>query len=223
MFDSLPSLVSYVKIFVALLVIVNPLGIIPIFVAMTASNSPSESNVIARVAAQTVAVVLVVSALLGERVLEVFGISIASFKVGGAILIMLNAMAMMQATPSRVKQTPEEAEEATAKASIAVVPLGIPLLAGPGAMSTMVIYSSQSKALLHLGVVVMIAIAIAVVTWIALRIASRVGGYMSMTTVNVATRIMGLLLAALAVEIFAGGIVELIPALGKPDVFRYGQ
>jgi multiple antibiotic resistance protein len=87
----------------------------------------------------------------------------------------------------------------------------------------MVIYSSQSKALLHLGVVVMIAIAIAVVTWIALRIASRVGGYMSMTTVNVATRIMGLLLAALAVEIFAGGIVELIPALGKPDVFRYGQ
>ncbi|MCA3033996.1 MAG: NAAT family transporter [Rhodocyclaceae bacterium] len=223
MFDSLPSLVSYVKIFVALLVIVNPLGIIPIFVAMTASNSPSESNVIARVAAQTVAVVLVVSALLGERVLEVFGISIASFKVGGAILIMLNAMAMMQATPSRVKQTPEEAEEATAKASIAVVPLGIPLLAGPGAMSTMVIYSSQSKALLHLGVVVMIAIAIAVVTWIALRIATRVGGYMSMTTVNVATRIMGLLLAALAVEIFAGGIVELIPALGKPDVFRYGQ
>jgi len=223
MFDSLPSLVSYVKIFVALLVIVNPLGIIPIFVAMTASNSPSESNVIARVAAQTVAVVLVVSALLGERVLDIFGISIASFKVGGAILIMLNAMAMMQATPSRVKQTPEEAEEATAKASIAVVPLGIPLLAGPGAMSTMVIYSSQSKALLHLGVVVMIAIAIAVVTWIALRIASRVGGYMSMTTVNVATRIMGLLLAALAVEIFAGGIVELIPALGKPDVFRYGQ
>jgi multiple antibiotic resistance protein len=76
---------------------------------------------------------------------------------------------------------------------------------------------------LHLGVVVLIAIAIALVTWIALRIATRVGGYMSMTTVNVATRIMGLLLAALAVEIFAGGIVELIPALGKPDVFRYGQ
>jgi multiple antibiotic resistance protein len=223
MFDSLPSLASYVKIFVAMLVIVNPLGIIPIFVAMTASNSPSESKVISRVAAQTVAVVLVVSALLGERVLEVFGISIASFKVGGAILIMLNAMAMMQATPSRVKQTPEEAEEAAAKASIAVVPLGIPLLAGPGAMSTMVIYSSQSKAVLHLGIVVLIAIAIAVVTWIALRIATRVGGYMSMTTVNVATRIMGLLLAALAVEIFAGGIVELIPALGKPDVFRYGQ
>jgi multiple antibiotic resistance protein len=87
----------------------------------------------------------------------------------------------------------------------------------------MVIYSSQSKAVLHLGVVVLIAIAIALVTWIALRIATRVGGYMSMTTVNVATRIMGLLLAALAVEIFAGGIVELIPALGKPDVFRYGQ
>ncbi len=77
--------------------------------------------------------------------------------------------------------------------------------------------------MLHQGAVVLIVLAVALVTWIALRIATRVGRYMSMTTVNVATRIMGLLLAALAVEIFAGGIVELIPALGKPDVFRYGQ
>ncbi|MCE2988684.1 MAG: MarC family protein, partial [Nitrosomonadaceae bacterium] len=119
-------------------------------------------------------------------------------------------------------QTPEEAEEAIAKASIAVVPLGIPLLAGPGAMSTMVIYVSESRTLVHLGAVLIIALLVALIVWLALKIASRVGRYMSVTTVNVATRIMGLLLAALAVEIFAGGIVELIPALGKPDVFRYG-
>ena len=223
MLESLPSLAFYIKIFVALLVVVNPLGIIPIFVAMSGSNSDAQKKVIARVAAQTVAVVLLICALLGERVLEVFGISIASFKVGGAILIMLNAMAMMQAAPSRIRQTPEEAQEATEKASIAVVPLGIPLLAGPGAMSTMVIYSSHSRSVVHIGAVVLIALAIALVTWMALRIATRVGAHMSVTTVNVATRIMGLLLAALAVEIFAGGIVELIPALGKPDVFRYGQ
>jgi multiple antibiotic resistance protein len=223
MLEGMLSAASYVKIFVAMLVIVNPMGIIPIFVAMTADHSPLERKAIARVAAQTVGVVLLISALLGERVLEVFGISIASFKVGGAVLIMLNALAMMQATPARDKQTPEEAREATLKASIAVVPLGIPLLAGPGAMSTMVIYASQAKSVLHIGAVVVIALAIALVTWIALRIASKVGPYMSVTTINVATRIMGLLLAALAVEIFAGGIVELIPALGKPDVFRYGQ
>jgi multiple antibiotic resistance protein len=222
MLEGLLPLSAYLKILVALLVIVNPLGIIPVFVAMTADNTDLQRKHIARIAAQTVSVVLLVSALLGERVLEMFGISIPSFKVAGGILIMISAIAMMQASPAREKQTPEEAEEAIAKASIAVVPLGIPLLAGPGAMSTMVIYVSESRTLVHLGAVLIIAVLVALIVWLALKIASRVGRYMSVTTVNVATRIMGLLLAALAVEIFAGGIVELIPALGKPDVFRYG-
>ena len=217
------TLAAYVKIFVAMLVIVNPLGIMPVFVAMTGSMSKDESKRCARIAAQTVAAVLAISLLLGEKVLEVFGISIASFKVGGSILILLSAIAMMQAMPSRDKQTPEEAEEAEAKASIAVVPLGIPLLAGPGAMSTIIIYASQKNTLLHNGAVLLTIVGVAVVTWIALRVATKAGASMSKTTINVATRIMGLLLAALAVEIFAGGIVELIPALGKPDVFRYGR
>jgi multiple antibiotic resistance protein len=221
--EGLLPVAAYLKILVALLVIVNPLGIIPVFVAMTADHSEAQRKHTARIAAQTVAVVLLVSALLGERVLEIFGISIPSFKVAGGILIMLSAVAMMQASPTREKQTPEEAQEAIVKASIAVVPLGIPLLAGPGAMSTMVIYVSQSRTLAHLGVVLLIALTVAMIVWLALTIASKVGRYMSVTTVNVATRIMGLLLAALAVEIFAGGIVELIPALGKPDVFRYGM
>jgi multiple antibiotic resistance protein len=156
-------------------------------------------------------------------VLGIFGISLASFKVGGALLILLNAVAMMQAMPARDKQTPEEALEAEDKASIAVVPLGIPLLAGPGAMSTIIIYASERKAVWHLLAVCAAALGVALVTWLALRVAIRIGRRMSTTTVNVATRIMGLLLAALAVEIFAGGIVELIPALGNPDIFRQGR
>lgn len=215
------SLAAYIKIFVAMIVIVNPLGIVPVFVAMTPHQSKAERMKTARIAAITVAIVLLVSAILGERVLDIFGISIASFKVGGAILVMTTALAMMQAMPSPDKQTPEEAEEAVDKASIAVVPLAIPLLAGPGAMSTIIIYASEKKTLLHIVAVCGVAVGVALVTWIALRIASQVGQRMSKTTVNIATRIMGLLLAALAVEIFAGGIVELIPALGKPDVFKY--
>ncbi|MEO8385315.1 MAG: NAAT family transporter [Betaproteobacteria bacterium] len=222
MFEGTLALVDYVKIFVAMLVVVNPFGIMPVFVAMTGTQPEIERKQIARIAAYTVAAALLISAVFGERVLIMFGISIASFKVGGAILIMLNAMSMMQAIPARDKQTPEEAEELEDKASIAVVPLGIPLLAGPGAMSTIIIYASEKKAVWHLLGVCATAIAVALVTWIALRIAIRVGERMSTTTMNVATRIMGLLLAALAVEIFAGGIVELIPALGTPDVFRYG-
>lgn len=219
--DGLLSLAAYIKIFVAMIVIVNPVGIMPVFVAMTAHTSEAERKKIARIASVSVFIVLLVSAVLGERVLEMFGISIASFKVGGAILVMTAALSMMQAMPTRDKQTPEEAKEAEDKASIAVVPLAIPLLAGPGAMSTIIIYASEKKTFLHLGVVCLVVLGIAISTWLALRIATKVGSRMSKTTVNVATRIMGLLLAALAVEIFAGGIVELIPALGKPDVFRY--
>ena len=221
--QELLSLAAYIKIFVAMMVIVNPLGIMPVFVAMTASQGDSQRKTIARIAAITVAATLLISALLGERVLAVFGISLASFKVGGAILILLNAVAMMQAMPARDKQTPEEAREAEDKASIAVVPLGIPLLAGPGAMSTIIIYASEKKAVWHLLAVCVAAVCVALVTWLALRVATRIGRRMGTTMVNVATRIMGLLLAALAVEIFAGGIVELIPALGNPDVFRYGR
>ena len=219
--DGLLSLAAYIKIFVAMIVIVNPVGIMPVFVAMTAHTSEAERKKIARIASVSVFIVLLVSAVLGERVLEMFGISIASFKVGGAILVMTAALSMMQAMPTRDKQTPEEAKEAEDKASIAVVPLAIPLLAGPGAMSTIIIYASEKKTFLHLGVVCLVVLGIAISTWLALRIATKVGSRMSKTTVNVATRIMGLLLAALAVEIFAGGIVELIPALGKPDVFRF--
>ena len=219
--DGLLSAAAYVKIFVAMIVIVNPLGIMPVFVAMTAHTSQDERKKIARIASISVFIVLLISAVLGERVLEMFGISIASFKVGGAILVMTAALSMMQAMPTRDKQTPEEAKEAEDKASIAVVPLAIPLLAGPGAMSTIIIYASEKKTFLHIGAVCLVVLGIAIATWLALRIATKVGSRMSKTTVNVATRIMGLLLAALAVEIFAGGIVELIPALGKPDVFRY--
>jgi multiple antibiotic resistance protein len=221
--EGLLSLASYVKVFVAMIVIVNPIGIMPVFVAMTVNQTDAQRHNIARIAAITVLIVLLVSLVLGEKVLEVFGISMAAFKVAGAILIMLNAVAMMQAMPARDKQTPEEAREAEDKASIAVVPLGLPLLAGPGAMSTILIYASEKKAVPHVLAVCLVVIAVAVTVWIALRIATRIGNRMSTTTLNVATRIMGLLLAALAVEIFSSGIVELIPALGKPDVFRYGQ
>jgi multiple antibiotic resistance protein len=191
---------------------------------MTMSQSDRERREIARIAAITVAATLLICVLLGEKVLEMFGISMAAFKVAGAILIMLNAVAMMQAMPARDKQTPEEAEEAESKAgvSIAVVPLGLPLLAGPGAMSTILIYASEKKALPHILAVCLVVLAVALTTWLALRVATRIGRKLSTTSLNVATRIMGLLLAALAVEIFSSGIVELVPGLGKPDVFRYG-
>src|SRR5690606_38467334 len=115
-----------------------------------------------------IAVVLVITALIGEILLNFFGISIASFRVGGGILLMLMAISMMQARQSRSRQTPEEAIEAEEKDNIAVVPLAIPLLAGPGAISTVIIYSSLSQHPVHYLMIMVSGLIVACVIWLAL-------------------------------------------------------
>lgn len=204
---------EYTKFFLALLVIVNPIGAVPLFVSMTAQDTAEERKRIARVASVSVAIVLVVAALGGEPLLSFFGITIASFKVGGAILILLLAISMMHAMPTGEKQTPEEAREAVDKESIAVVPLAIPLLSGPGAISTTIIYATERSSLSHIGGIIVCCLLASLATWIALRAATPVSQWLGKTGVNIAIRLMGLLLAAVAVEIFASGLLVLLPGL----------
>lgn len=204
---------EYTKFFLALLVIVNPLGAVPVFVSMTAQAGAEEKKHIAFVASVSVAIVLIVAAIGGQPLLAFFGITIASFKVGGAILILLLAISMMHATPTGEKQTPEEAKEAVDKESIAVVPLAIPLLSGPGAISTTIIYATERSSWTHIGIIIACCLLISLTTWGALRVATPVSRWLGKTGVNIAIRIMGLLLAAVAVEIFASGLLVLLPGL----------
>jgi multiple antibiotic resistance protein len=204
---------EYTKIFLALLVIVNPVGAVPLFATMTSANTEQEKKNIARTASTAVAVVLVVAAVGGQGLLALFGISIASFKVGGAILILLLAISMMHGAPSAEKQMPDETEDAQYRESVAVVPLAIPLLSGPGAISTIIIYATARSSMGHLAAIIACGVLVALVTWIALRVATPVSNWLGKSGVNIATRLMGLLLAAVAVEIFAGGVVVLLPGL----------
>ena len=204
---------EYSKFFLALLVIVNPLGAVPMFAVMTTEASAEERKHIAFVASVSVAVVLTVAAIGGQPLLAFFGITIASFKVGGAILILLLAISMMHATPTGEKQTPEEAREAVDKESIAVVPLAIPLLSGPGAISTTIIYATERSSLAHIGIIIACCLLLSLTTWGALRAAIPVSRWLGKTGINIAIRIMGLLLAAVAVEIFASGVLVLLPGL----------
>lgn len=204
---------EYAKIILALLVIVNPIGAVPLFASMTSGNNEEEKKHIARIASTAVAVVLIVAAVGGQPLLALFGITIASFKVGGAILILLIAIAMMHGEQTGEKQTPDEAREAEYKERIAVVPLAIPLLSGPGAISTIIIYATARSSVGHLSAIIACAVLVALVTWVALRVATPVSTWLGKTGVNIAMRLMGLLLAAVAVEIFASGIVVLLPGL----------
>jgi multiple antibiotic resistance protein len=205
---------EYVKIFVAILVIVNPIGAVPFYISLTSGLPLADRKKIPNRTSIAIAVVLIVAALIGEALLRFFGISIASFRVGGGILLMLMAIAMMQAKQSRSRQTPEEAMEAEEKDSIAVVPLAIPLLAGPGAISTVIIYASLSNHPLHYGLIMLSGVLVAAAVWLALQSAERVARLLGRTGINIAMRLMGILLAAIAIEFIASGALGLLPGLG---------
>src|SRR5487761_2789383 len=140
---------EYIKIFIGLLAIINPFGVIPIFISMTADqNTVQHKKTIDRVALGVI-IILLVTLFCGELVLTFFGITIASFRVGGGILILLMAIAMLHAKTSNIKQTDEEADESIAKESVAIVPLAMPLLAGPGAISTVILDAHKATGIAH--------------------------------------------------------------------------
>ncbi len=203
------------KTFISLLALVNPLGAIPFFISFTASNTRRERQRIVRVASFTVAVVIAFTTLLGQQVINFFGISVNSFQVGGGIIMLLMAISMINAQPGGTKTTPEEAVEGELKENIAVVPLAIPLLTGPGTISTVIIYSDKADTYLQMVNLIGSGVAIAVLVFAALSAADPLSRVLGRTGINVATRLMGLMLAALGVELIVDGLTALIPALGR--------
>lgn len=205
---------DYAKFFIGLLAIVNPIGIVPVFVGLTRNLSDRDRNIIGLRAATTVGAVLIVALFMGEAILNFFGISLDSFRVAGGILILLMAISMLHGGMSPARQTSEEAQDAEVKDNIAVVPLGMPLLAGPGAISTIIIYSHRGHGMTHLALLLSIALSLALITWLALRAAPMLADRLGRTGLNIVTRIMGLILAAIGVEFMANGLKQLFPGLG---------
>lgn len=200
--------------FVGLVSIVNPLGVVPVFLSLTDEHPETARRAVARTTAGAVAVVLVVSVWAGDVVLRFFGIGVPAFRTGGGLLILVMALSMLHARRSQVKQSPAEAQEASARDDVAVVPLAIPLLAGPGAISLVVARASAAQGLVpRLGYSAAILL-VAGLVWGALRLAVPLGRRLGVTGLNVATRIMGLLLAAIGVQMITAGLVELLPGLG---------
>ena len=201
------------KITVALFAIVNPIGSVPIFISATDGWSREDRARTAKIVAITVFIVLSVSAFIGDKILNFFGISIPSFQVGGGILLMLIAISMMHAKQSGTRQTPEEAQTLAEREAIAIVPLSIPLLAGPGAISNMIIAAQQNSSFSgHLSLVVPVLI-IAVIIWLVLRLSASISSQLGSIGINIVTRLMGLVLAAMAVEFVAHGLIGLFPRL----------
>lgn len=201
------------KVTLALFAIVNPIGSVPIFISATDGWSSDDRAKTAKTVAVTVFIVLAISAFLGDQILSFFGISIPSFQVGGGILLMLIAISMMHGKQSGTRQTPEEAQTLAERKVIAIVPLSIPLLAGPGAISNMIIAAQQSSSFIgHLSLVLPILI-ICLIIWTILRLSVGISQQLGSIGINIVTRLMGLILAAMAVEFIAHGLIGLFPRL----------
>ncbi len=203
----------YIEIFTAIFVIVDPLGAVPIFLSVTADEDARQRARTALVASVVFVIAMVLATFIGEPILKFFGIRIASFQVGGGILILLLAISMLNAKISPARQTPEEAQEAVAKSNVAVVPLAIPLLSGPAAFSTVIIYSTRSEGWSDRAFIVASIVLVALIIWILFRLSIPLSHRLGQTGVNTVTRVMGLILAAIAIEFISAGLLQLFPAL----------
>lgn len=202
------------KIFIALIALVNPLGVLPMFISLTQDFTPAQKQRAIRTAAFTVVAVITTCALLGEQIIKFFGISTASLQVAGGLLILLMSLSMLNAQPSGAKTTAEERDEAEHKDTIGVVPLGIPLLTGPGAMSTVIVLAGKSNHVSDYVALIGSGVVIAALVWLTLQMAQPIARFMGRTGINIATRIMGLLVAAVAVEFIVEGLKTMLPVLG---------
>ena len=207
------------KPLVTLLAIVNPLAIVPFFIHYTQGFSREQRIRTIWISSFSAFAVIAVSALLGLQILEFFSISLASFQVGGGMLLMISSMNMLNAQPAEAKPASHEledgAEKAAMGASIAVVPLTIPLLTGPATMSTVVIYADKAKTFWQLATLVGYGAVIGLATALSFALAGPIARVLGKTGINVMTRLMGLILAALAVEVMADGLHKLFPVLGR--------
>ncbi len=207
------NLADFLKSFVAILAIINPIGIVPIFLALTTGETPAERKHTAHISAYSVATILLMSAFAGEAILAFFGLGLPSFRVGGGILVLLMAISMLQAKQSRLRQSPSEAEYAEEKENVAVVPLAMPLMAGPGAISLAIIHGHQAISMPQKIILALSILSVALVVLISLHLAKPIGKALGVTGLNIATRIMGLILASIGVQMIALGLIKLLPGL----------
>jgi multiple antibiotic resistance protein len=204
------------KPLIALLAIVNPIGAIPFFIHFTEGFTAEQRKRTIRVSAFSAFVVIAVSALAGLKIIEFFGISLASFQVGGGTLLLISALQMLNAQPAetRKEDVTEGDDKVDAGDSIAVVPLTIPLLTGPATISTMVIYADKTHHWWEMAVLTGYGIVIGIAVWLSFSASGRIAKVLGRTGINVMTRLMGLILAALAVEVMSDGLLKLFPVLG---------
>jgi len=203
---------EYLKLLVGLIAIIDPLALVPTFLSLAAQHTVAEKHQIASVTAFAVMVTLLAFTFFGQAILNLFAISLAAFRMAGGLLLLLLALDMLRAH----SQTTETVQPTSAKPaiSIALVPLAIPLLAGPGAISTVIIYATLHASLSHKILVSAVIVTVASVVFMVLRLATQAEKFLGETSMLVFNHLMGLIIAAVAIEFILSGLATHFPILG---------
>ena len=212
----LVELEAYIKLLAGLLSVVDPIGAIPLFISLTEHRSSGERQRIACVCALSVCAALLIAHTGGNFGLKFFGIGIPSFQIAGGIVVLFMGISMVKASHDRSRNTPEERIESVDKASIAVVPMAIPLLSGPGAMSTVIVNHNLNPSLNYDVLAVCVIATVALAVLLCLLMAEKIADWLGTTGMNVITRVFGLIILSIAVEFITKGLAAIFPILGQP-------
>ena len=192
----------------SLFVIVDPLAAVPAFLAMTPNDTPEQRLRTAKVACCTLAVVLLVFSVAGTVIFKIFSITMPAFEIAASIVLLLIALDMLRVQRSRLQETHEEKQAGTEKDDIAVTPLAIPMLAGPGAISTTIVLQNEAHTIPQRAALYVCIVAVAVASYLIFRLAVRGARWLNPIAMSIAIRIMGLLLAAIAVQFMLNAFIQ---------------
>ena len=199
--------------------LVDPIATVPVFLVMTSEHGPRPRRRMARRAAVTSFLVLAGFSLAGQVIFQLLGITLAAFQTAGGLILLLIGLDMVQARRSRTKQVPGETAEATHREDVGIVPLGVPMLAGPGAISTVMVFMGQAHQWQQMAAVLTAIAVTSLSAYVALAAAGYVRQHLSDTGINIMTRMMGMLLAAIAIQFMANGLAALL-GLGHGSAAR---
>lgn len=192
----------------SLLAILTPFAAVPAYLSLTHDLPTWEQSRSALLAAGTAAAVLIIAALMGPVIMGLLGVSVASLRVDGGLVLLLMALSMSNPGDTSVRQASPNAS------SGAIVPLGVPLLAGPGSISSVMVEMHHGAGIFHAAAVILCVLTTCATVWAVLRFAQPIGHWIGETGLDIASRLFGLLLAAMAVKIIAVGLRSLFPVLG---------
>lgn len=192
--------------FGSLFVIVDPFATVPAFLAMTPRDTPEQRIRMARLASIVMAAVLLIFAVAGKMIFKLLGITMPAFQIAASIVLLIVALDMLKAQRSRVVETSEETNAGAEKSDIAITPLAVPMLAGPGAISTAIVLQSRAVDLAQHVALYLCIVAVSLASYLIFRLSARGAQWLNPIALKITTRVMGLLLAAVAAQFMINGL-----------------